>query len=95
MILEEMYNGNFYPAETLITDTPIYNQAVSICTDLMDTLSRRLSKEDYELVEELQSQMVIAQCEQSECYFKYGFAVGQTLHQEACDLIQLQSRKKK
>ena len=50
---------------------------------------------DYELVEELQSQMVIAQCEQSECYFKYGFAVGQTIHQEACDLIQLQSRKKK
>ena len=47
MILEEIFNGNFYPAETLITDTPIYNQAVKVCTDLMDTLSKRLSKEDY------------------------------------------------
>ena len=34
--------------------------------------TRRLSKEDYALVEELQTQSSIAQGEESECHFKYG-----------------------
>ena len=50
---------------------------------LMDTLSERLSKEDYALVEELREQVAIAQCEENESHFKYGFSAGLLVQQEA------------
>ena len=45
--------------------------------------SQRLSKEDYALVEELRAQNAIAQCEESESHFKYGFSAGLIVQQEA------------
>ena len=56
MILEEMFNGRFYPCETVVADSPRFKQAVKASAALMDTLSERLSKEDYALVEELREQ---------------------------------------
>ena len=53
MILEEIFNGKFYPCETVVADSPRFKQAVKASAALMDTLSERLSKEDYALVEEL------------------------------------------
>lgn len=43
----------------------------------------RLSKEDYALVEELREQVAIAQCEENESRFKYGFSAGLLVQQEA------------
>ena len=83
MILEEMYNGRFYPCETVVADSPEYKRAVKACSDLMETLSERLSKEDYKLVEELREQVSIAQCEENESHFKYGFSAGLLVQQEA------------
>ena len=74
MILEEMFNGRFYPCETVVADSPRFKQAVKASAALMDTLSERLSKEDYALVEELRAQVAIAQCEENESHFKYGFS---------------------
>ena len=54
----------------------------------MEQLSRRLSKEDYALVEELQTQFSIAQSEESECHFKYGFSVGLLVQQETVKQVQ-------
>ena len=79
MILEEMFNGRFYPCETVIADSPRFKQAVKTSAALMDTLSERLSKEDYALVEELRE----AQCEENESHFKYGFSAGLLVQQEA------------
>ena len=50
MILEEMFNGRFYPCETVVADSSRFKQAVKASAALMDTLSERLSKEDYALV---------------------------------------------
>ena len=58
---------------------------------LMEQLSQRLSKEDYALVEELRAQNAIAQCEESESHFKYGFSAGLIVQQEAHE--QLQNKK--
>ena len=55
MILETMYNGEFYPCETVVPTSPEYRKAVQTCAELMDQLSQRLSKEDYALVEELRA----------------------------------------
>ena len=83
MILEEMYNGRFYTCETVVADSPRFKQAVKASAALMDTLSERLSKEDYALVEELREQVAIAQCEENESHFKYGFSAGLLVQQEA------------
>ena len=88
MILEEMYNGRFYPCETVVADSPEYKRAVKACSDLMETLSERLSKEDYKLVEELREQVSIAQCEENEIHFKYGFSAGLLVQQEAHEQVQ-------
>ena len=61
MILEAMYNGEFYPCETVVPTSPEYRKAVIACEKLMEQLSQRLSKEDYELVQELRAQTAIAQ----------------------------------
>ena len=76
MILEEMFNGRFYPYETVVADSSRYKQAVKASAALMDTLSERLSKEDYVLGEELRAQVAIAQYEENESHFKYGFSAG-------------------
>ena len=83
MILEAMYNGEFYPCETVVPTSPEYRKAVIACEKLMEQLSQRLSKEDYALVEELREQMAIAQCEENESHFKYGFSAGLLVQQEA------------
>ena len=88
MILEAMYNGEFYPSEVVVPSSQQYVQALTACENLMQQLSRRLSKEDYALVEELQTQSQIAQCEENECHFKYGFAAGLLLQQEAEEQVK-------
>ena len=44
MILEAMYNGEFYPCETVVPTSLEYRKAVQTCAELMDQLSQRLSK---------------------------------------------------
>ena len=88
MILEEMYNGRFYPCETVVADSPEYKRALKACSDLMETLSERLSKEDYKLVEELREQVSIAQCEENDSHSKYGFSAGLLVQQEAHEQVQ-------
>ena len=83
MILEAMYNGEFYPCETVVPTSPEYRKAIQTCAALMEQLSQRISKEDYALVEELRAQNAIAQCEESESHFKYGFSAGLIVQQAA------------
>ena len=93
MILEEVYNGRFYPCETVVADSPEYKRALKACSDLMETLSERLSKEDYKLVEELREQVSIAQCEENESHFKYGFSAGLLVQQEAHEQVSQREKE--
>ena len=87
MILEEMFNGRFYPCETVVADSLRFKLATKASAALMDTLSEHLSKEDYALVEELREQMAIAQCEENESHFKYGFSAGLLVQKEAYEQV--------
>ena len=86
-------NGEFYPCETVVPTSPEYRKAVIACEKLMEQLSQRLSKEDYELVQELRAQTAIAQCEESESHFKYGFSAGLIVQQEAHEQVQQKKEK--
>ncbi|MBU3819106.1 MAG: hypothetical protein H9864_01835 [Candidatus Faecalibacterium intestinavium] len=46
------------------------------------------AEEDYDLVEELQDLAAIAQGEESECHFKYGFSAGLLVQQEAVEQVK-------
>ena len=43
MILEEMFNGRFYPCETVVADSLRFKQATKASAALMDTLWQSLS----------------------------------------------------
>ena len=92
MILEACIMGEFYPCETVVPTSPEYRKAVIACEKLMEQLSQRLSKEDYELVQELRAQTAIAQCEESESHFKYGFPLAD-VQQEAHEQVQQKKEK--
>ena len=53
----------------------------------MKQLSQRLSKAAYEFVQKLRAQAEIAQCEESESHFKYGFSAGLIVQHEAYEQI--------
>ena len=61
MILEAIYNGDFYPSETVVPKSEKYRNALRACEKIMDQLAQRLTKEDYDLVETLLDQSSIAQ----------------------------------
>ena len=56
MILEAIYNGDFYPSETVVPRSEKYRNALRACEKIMDQLAQRLTKEDYDLVETLLDQ---------------------------------------
>ena len=91
MILEAIYNGNFYPSETVVPKSERYRNALKACEKIMDRLTEKLSKEDYDLVEELQDQASIAQCEENECHFKVGFSAGLLVQREVMEQIKTMS----
>ena len=91
MILEAIYNGDFYPSETVVPRSEKYRNALRACEKIMDQLAQRLTKEDYDLVETLLDQSSIAQCEENECCFKVGFSAGLLVQQEAVEQIKTRS----
>ena len=93
MILEAMYNGEFYPCETVVPTSPEYRKAVIACEKLMEQLSQRLSKEDYELVKELRAQTAIAQCEESEKSLQVWLFRWADVQQEAHEQVQQKKEK--
>lgn len=91
MILEAIYNGDFYPSETVVPKSEKYRNALRACEKIMDQLAQRLTKEDYDLVETLLDQSSIAQFEECTCHFKYGFSAGLLVQQEAVEQIKTRS----
>ena len=73
--------------ERVVPTSEVCRKAVKACENLMEQLSQRLSKEDYELVKELRAQTAIAQCEESESHFKYGFSAGLIVQHEAYEQV--------
>ena len=70
MILEAMYNGEFYPCETVVPTSPEYHKAIQTCAALMEKLSQRLSNEDYAVEEAIRAKNAIAQCEERESHLQ-------------------------
>lgn len=87
MILEALFNGEIFPGEQVIPDTPEYIKENKEANDLMIFFENKLKAEDYERIEELRDHLATAQGIENEMHFQYGFSMGLVLMQEVYELL--------
>ena len=75
MILEAIFNGEIYPAETVVPKSEKFREAGQAIADTMRYFEQTLSKEDYAKLDM-----------QTEEHFKYGFTMGVLLMKEIYEL---------
>ena len=87
MILEDLWSGRFYPAETVVPTTPKYREVNREISEKMERLQAQLSREQFTLVEQILEQMTLAHSMELESQFCFGFAAGIRLQLEVeCQL---------
>ena len=75
MILEAIFNGEIYPAETVVPKSEKFREAGQAIADIMRYFEQTLSKEDYAKLDKLNDNFADCQTMQTEEHFKYGFTM--------------------
>ena len=86
MILEDLWSGRFYPAETVVPTNPEYREVNREISEKMERLQAQLPQEQFTLVEQALEQVALAHSMELESQFCFGFAAGTQLQREASDL---------
>lgn len=84
-IMDALFDGKIYPGEQVLTKDPKYAKNDAEMELLMSKLEKRLSKEDYDLVEEMCDLLSVSQDIQNKEFFRYGLSMGLQLMREAYD----------
>ena len=82
MILEDLWSGRFYPAETVVPTDPKYREVNREISEKMESLQAQLPQEQFTLVEQVLEQTALAHSMELESHFCFGFAAGIRLQQE-------------
>ena len=82
MILEDLWSGRFYPAETVVPTNSKYREANREISEKMERLQTQLPREQFALVEQVLEQTALAHSMELESQFCFGFAAGVRLQQE-------------
>ena len=82
MILEDLWSGRFYPAETVVPTDPKYREVNREISESIERLKAQLTSEQFAQVEQLLEQMAFAHSIEQESQFCFGFAAGIRLQQE-------------
>lgn len=75
-ILEELYSGNIYPDELIISRDPEYHLLNQKISDAIDVWKSKLSKDDFTALEELMDLRTQEDAMHAEASFMYGFKLG-------------------
>lgn len=86
MVLKDLFYGNLYPCENVVSQSVQYKKATLRITDLLQDLSARLSEQDKQMVNDLHQNDLIVQGCQEEEFFQYGFALGVLMMQDVYSL---------
>lgn len=81
-ILEELYDGNIYPDELIISKDPVYRPLNKRIYDMLTMWKKKLSEDDYNQLEnllDLRSQSSSMEASES---FMYGFKLGALIMME-------------
>ena len=90
MILEDLWSGRFYPAETVVPANPEYREVNRGISEKMERLQAQLPRDQFTLVEQVLEQMALAHSMELESQFCFGFAAGIRLQQEVGELLRKQ-----
>lgn len=82
MILEDLWSGRFYPAETVVPTSPEYREVNREISEKMERLQAQLPQEQFALVEQVMEQIALSHSMELESHFCFGFAAGIRLQQE-------------
>ena len=88
MILEDLWSGKFYPAETVVPTTPEYREVNREISENIERLKTQLTKEQSTLVEQILEQIALSHSMELESQFCFGFAAGIRLQQEVHRIFQ-------
>lgn len=88
MILEDLWSGRFYPAETVVPTDPKYREINREISENMERLKNQLTPEQFAQVEQLLEQMALSHSMELESQFCFGFAAGIRLQQEVHRMFQ-------
>ena len=87
MILEDLWNGRFYPAETVVPANPEYREVNREISENIERLKAQLTQEQFALVEQILEQITLAHSMELESQFCFGFAAGMQLQVEVMALL--------
>ena len=90
MILEDLWSGRFYPAETVVPTNPKYREVNREISENIERLKAQLTREQFVQVERLLDQMSLSHSMELESQFCFGFAAGIALQQEVGELLRKQ-----
>ena len=82
MVLRSIFYGNIYPTEDAVAGDRHFQKLNQNISDAVDVLETKLSKEQMDLVNDLQNLITNLNCYEVEAQFKYGFTLGALLMQE-------------
>lgn len=78
-ILEELYNGNIYPDELIVSKDPEYRPLIKEISDTLEMWKKKLSKDDFEKFEALLDLRCRSSSMDAAASFMYGFKLGATI----------------
>lgn len=81
-ILEELYNGNINPSETMIPTNPNFRPVTGRISNAMDNWKDKLSPEDFKKLEALLDLFTEADCMEISEAFTGGFKLGALIMME-------------
>ena len=87
MILEDLWSGRFYPAETVVPANSEYREVNREISENIERLKAQLTREQFTLVEQILEQMTLAHSMELESQFCFGFAAGTQLQVEVMALL--------
>ena len=82
MILEDLWSGRFYPAETVVPTDPAYREVNRGISEKMERLQAQLPREQFVQIEQLLEQLALSHSMELESQFCFGFAAGIRVQQE-------------
>ena len=88
MILEDLWSGRFYPAETVVPTNPKYREVNREISEKMERLQVQLPQEQFVQVEQLLEQLALSHSMELESQFCFGCAAGIRLQQEVHRMFQ-------
>jgi hypothetical protein len=82
MLLKALFEGNIYPAETVVCKNKTFQDAKKSANEAVCYFEQILSKQDYARLDSLLDDLALSHAEENGEHFKYGFVLGMRLMQE-------------